>query len=131
VPEGEKLETILVVEDDADLRTYVSEALRHLNYRVISAPSAHAALTTLLQEGNPGRPPANRCCHAWYQWSRARQKSSPVPARTQNPVYDRVLAQRRCPPRRLDDGVELVEKPISLPKLALRVREMLDRQVAQ
>ena len=28
---------------------------------------------------------------------------------------------------RLDEGVELLEKPISQAKLALRVREMLDR----
>jgi hypothetical protein len=49
-PEGEKLETILVVEDDADLRAYVSELLRDLNYRVVPASSAQAALTILLQE---------------------------------------------------------------------------------
>jgi hypothetical protein len=34
LPEGEKAETILVVEDDADLRAYVSDLLRDLNYRV-------------------------------------------------------------------------------------------------
>jgi hypothetical protein len=28
---------------------------------------------------------------------------------------------------RLDEGVELLEKPVSQAKLALRVREMLDR----
>jgi hypothetical protein len=28
---------------------------------------------------------------------------------------------------RLDDGVELLEKPVSQAKLALRVREILDR----
>src|SRR5262249_6588849 len=50
VAEGDKFEAILVVEDDADLRAYVSEVLRDLNYRVYSAESAQAALTILLQE---------------------------------------------------------------------------------
>ena len=33
--EGEQSETILVVEDDADLRSYLTEILRGLHYRVI------------------------------------------------------------------------------------------------
>jgi hypothetical protein len=34
VSEGDKIETILVVEDDVDLRTYVAGTLRGLNYRL-------------------------------------------------------------------------------------------------
>src|ERR1700757_152990 len=37
VAEGDATETILVVEDDADLRTYIVEALRDLSYRVLYA----------------------------------------------------------------------------------------------
>ena len=36
-------ETILLVEDDKDLRTYLTEMLRDLDYRVISAPEPVAA----------------------------------------------------------------------------------------
>ncbi|XIA63248.1 response regulator [Bradyrhizobium sp. TZ2] len=50
LPDEEKVETILVVEDDADLRAYVSDVLRDLNYRIVSAASAQAALTLILQE---------------------------------------------------------------------------------
>jgi CheY-like chemotaxis protein len=40
-------ETILVVEDDADLRETVVTALQQLGYRALSAPNANAALRIL------------------------------------------------------------------------------------
>ena len=126
-PEGEKLETILVVEDDADLRAYVSELLRDLNYRVIVASSAQAALTILLQEepkvdlvltdvvmpGINGREMGRRA-----QQIRPGIKILYMTGHSRNAVVHQ---------GRLDEGVELLEKPISQAKLALRVREMLDR----
>ena len=50
VAEGEQSETILVVEDDKDLRNYIAEILRNLNYRVIVRPNAQGALTILLHD---------------------------------------------------------------------------------
>ena len=126
-PEGEKLETILVVEDDADLRAYVCELLRDLNYRVVPATSAQAALTILLQEepkidllltdvvmpGINGRELGRRA-----QQIRPGIKTLYMTGYSRNAVVHQ---------GRLDEGVELLEKPISQAKLALRVREMLDR----
>jgi PAS domain S-box-containing protein len=126
-PEGEKLETILVVEDDADLRAYVSELLRDLNYRVIAASSAQAALTILLQEepkvdllltdvvmpGINGRELGRRA-----RQIRPGIKILYMTGYSRNAVVHQ---------GRLDEGVELLEKPISQAKLALRVRELLDR----
>ena len=126
-PEGERLETILVVEDDADLRAYVSELLRDLNYRVVVASSAQAALTILLQEepkvdlvltdvvmpGINGREMGRRA-----QQIRPGIKILYMTGYSRNAVVHQ---------GRLDEGVELLEKPISQAKLALRVREMLDR----
>ncbi len=126
-PEGERLETILVVEDDADLRAYVSEILRDLNYRVVVASSAQAALTILLQEepkvdlvltdvvmpGINGREMGRRA-----QQIRPGIKILYMTGYSRNAVVHQ---------GRLDEGVELLEKPISQAKLALRVREMLDR----
>ena len=40
-------ETILIVEDDSDLRAYVSDILTGLRYRVVAAPNAEAALEIL------------------------------------------------------------------------------------
>jgi PAS domain S-box-containing protein len=45
-------ETILVVEDDKDLRWYLIEALRDLNYQAIGTPDAAAALQILEQPSN-------------------------------------------------------------------------------
>ncbi len=42
-------ETILLVEDDADVRGYVAETLRGLNYRVIEAHDATEALAVVMQ----------------------------------------------------------------------------------
>ena len=126
-PEGERLETILVVEDDADLRAYVSELLRDLNYRVVVASSAQAALTILLQEepkvdlvltdvvmpGINGREMGRRA-----RQIRPGIKILYMTGYSRNAVVHQ---------GRLDEGVELLEKPISQAKLALRVREMLDR----
>jgi PAS domain S-box-containing protein len=40
-------ETVLVTEDDPDVRTYVTQVLRELNYRVFAVESAEAALELL------------------------------------------------------------------------------------
>jgi PAS domain S-box-containing protein len=127
LPEGERVETILVVEDDADLRAYVSDLLRDLNYRVFAASSAQAALTILMQDapkvdllltdvvmpGINGRELGRRA-----QQSRPGIKILYMTGYSRNAVVHQ---------GRLDEGVELLEKPISQAKLALRVRELLDR----
>jgi PAS domain S-box-containing protein len=126
-PEGENIETILVVEDDPDLRAYVTDVLRDLNYRVFSAASAQAALTILLQEGpkldllltDVVMPGING-----RELGRRAQQLRPGIKILHMTGYSRnaVIHQGR-----LDEGVDLIEKPISQAKLALRVREILDR----
>ncbi len=127
VAEGDATETILVVEDDRDLRIYVTDALRDLSYRVLSAPSAQAALTILLQDepkihlmltdvvmpGLNGRDLANRAAQM-----RPGLKILFMTGYSRNAIVHQ---------GRLDEGVDLLEKPVSQAKLALKVREMLDR----
>jgi len=124
---GDRLETILIVEDDDDLRTYVSDLLRDLNYRVIAAASAQAALTILLQQqpsidlmltdvvmpGINGRELGRRATEI-----RPDLKILYMTGYSRNAVVHQ---------GRLDEGVELLEKPVSQARLALRVRELLDR----
>ncbi|SFH73855.1 PAS domain S-box-containing protein [Bradyrhizobium sp. Gha] len=126
--EGTSVETILVVEDDADLRGYVSDVLRDLNYRVLSAASAQAALTILLQEdqqvdlvltdvvmpGMNGREMGRRA-----QQIRPHLNILYMTGYSRNAVVHQ---------GRLDKGVDLLEKPVTQAKLALKVREMLDRR---
>jgi PAS domain S-box-containing protein len=131
LPGGEKVETILVVEDDGDLREYVTQTLRELNYRVLSASSAQAALTLLLQEepkvdllltdvvmpGINGR-----------ELGRRAQQIRPTIKILYMTGYSRNAVVHQG---RLEEGVDLLEKPISQAKLALRIREMLDRSATQ
>ena len=127
IAEGEIFETILVVEDDEDLRVYISDVLRDLNYRVLSARSAQAALTILLQDeskvdllltdvvmpGINGRELGRRAHQI-----RPELKILYMTGYSRNAVVHQ---------GRLDEGVNLLEKPISQAKLALRVREILDQ----
>ncbi|MBP0116480.1 MULTISPECIES: hybrid sensor histidine kinase/response regulator [Bradyrhizobium] len=127
ISEGVSSETILVVEDHADLRTYVSDVLRDLNYRVLSAASAQAALTILLQEdqhvdllltdvvmpGINGRELGKRA-----QQIRPHLRILFMTGYSRNAVVHQ---------GRLDEGVDLLEKPVTQARLALKVRELLDR----
>ena len=127
ISEGASVESILVVEDDADLRAYVSDVLRELNYRVLSAGSAQAALTILLQEdqqvdllltdvvmpGINGRELGRRA-----QQIRPQLRILYMTGYSRNAVVHQ---------GRLDEGVDLLEKPVTQARLALKVRELLDR----
>ena len=128
ISEGASVETILVVEDDPDLRGYVSDVLRDLNYRVLSAGSAQAALTILLQEnqhvdliltdvvmpGINGR-----------ELGRRAREIRPSLGILYMTGYSRNAVVHQG---RLDEGVDLLEKPVTQAKLALKVREILDRK---
>ena len=127
IADGDTTETILVVEDDADLRTYITDVLRDLNYRVLSAANAQTALTMLIQDepkihllltdvvmpGINGRELGRRAAQM-----RPGLKILYMTGYSRNAVVHQ---------GRLDEGVDLLEKPVSQAKLALKVREMLDR----
>jgi CheY-like chemotaxis protein len=126
VIEGLPGETILVVEDDEDVRTYLVETLRDLNYRVLRASDAIAALgflqqpdlridlllTDVVLPGMNGRELAKEA-----QAQRPRLKVLYVTGYSRNAVVHQ---------GRLDPGVELMQKPITQEKLAIRVRDLLD-----
>jgi CheY-like chemotaxis protein len=126
VAEGES-ETILVVEDDPDVRAYLLDMLRELKYRVIPANNAQAALHVLVDDtkrvdllltdvvmpGLNGR-----------ELGRRAQALRPGLRVLYMTGYSRnaVLHQGR-----LDEGVDLIQKPVSQVQLATRIRQMLDR----
>ena len=112
VAEAEQSETILIVEDDKDLRNYIAELLRNLNYRVLTTPNAQGALTILLQDdrqvdllltdivmpGTNGRELGKR--------ARAMRPGLPVLYMT---GYSRNAIVHQG---QLEKGVELLQKPI-------------------
>jgi signal transduction histidine kinase len=120
-------ETILVVEDEADVRSYLVETLRDLNYRVLEAGDGAAALaqfdagpfhidlllTDIVMPGLNGRELADQLHH--------RQSGLRVLFMT-GYSRDAIVHQGR-----LDSGVSLLQKPVTQVLLAAKIREILDK----
>jgi CheY-like chemotaxis protein len=122
-------ETILVVEDDADVRDYVVETLRGVGYRVLEAVDAEAALavlatntqiqlmlTDVVMPGMNGRALADSV-----------RRSHPGVKTLFMTGYSRNAIVHQG---RLDPGVALIQKPFSQASLAFRIRTILDSQPA-
>jgi signal transduction histidine kinase/CheY-like chemotaxis protein len=125
--EGQNGETILIVEDDSDLRAYLSELLRGLGYRVVSAPQADAALSILKQHSSridllltdvvmPG-------INGRELGKRARQIRPGLRVLYMTGYSRNAVVHHG----RLDEGVDLLQKPITQTHLAARVRDLLDQ----
>jgi signal transduction histidine kinase len=120
-------ETILVVEDEPDVRSYLVETLRDLNYRVREAANGVAALalldtgpfridlllTDIVMPGLNGRELAERL--------HARQPGLKVLFMT---GYSRSAVVHQG---RLDPGVSLLQKPLTQTLLAAKIRDLLDK----
>ena len=120
-------ETILVVEDEADVRSYLVETLQDLNYRVREAADGAAALamfdagpfridlllTDIVMPGMNGRQLADQL----YR----RQPGLKVLFMT---GYSRNAIVHQG---RLDPGVALLQKPLTQVMLATKIRDVLDK----
>jgi signal transduction histidine kinase/CheY-like chemotaxis protein len=121
-------ETILVVEDEADVRAYLVETLRDLNYRVREAHDGAAALalydrdpfgvdlllTDIVMPGLNGR-----------QLAEEMQKRRPGVKVLFITGYSRDAVAHQG---RIDPGVSMLQKPLTQAVLAAKVRDMLDRR---
>jgi CheY-like chemotaxis protein len=125
--EGRQFETILVVEDDDDVRSYLVEMLRELNYRVLSASDANQALDLLTRHSPfidlmltdvvmPGM-------HGGELAQRAKALRTNLHVLHMTGYSRDALMQEG----RLSEGIELLQKPITQKELASRVRDALDR----
>ncbi|MCR5875526.1 PAS domain S-box protein [Phenylobacterium sp. J426] len=126
-PEGDNYETILVCEDDDDVRAYSVEALRELGYRVLEAHDGPSALRLL--ERQEGRVdllftdvilPSGMTGAEVAKAAREIQPGLPVLFTT---GYARSAIVHHG---RLDPGVELITKPFTFADLAARIRDSLD-----
>jgi CheY-like chemotaxis protein len=127
-PEGTSEETILVCEDDDDVRAYSVEVLRELGYRVLEAHDGPSALRLL--ERQEGRVdllftdvvlPSGIMGDHLAEQARALRPDLKVLFTT---GYARNAIVHHG---RLDPGVELITKPFSYADLAARIRDLLDR----
>ena len=126
-PPGENCETILVCEDDDDVRAYSVEALRELGYRVLEAHDGPSALRLL--ERQDGRVdllftdvilPSGMTGAEVAAAARRVQPGLPI-LFTTGYARNAIVHQGR-----LDAGVELITKPFAFADLAARIREILD-----
>jgi PAS domain S-box-containing protein len=128
VPEGSREETILVCEDDDDVRAYTVEVLRELGYRVLEAHDGPSALRLLeRQEGKVDLLFTDVVLPSGMTGAVVAQE-----ARTLRPdikiLFTTGYARNAIVHHgRLDPGVELITKPFAYADLAARVRDMLDR----
>ena len=122
---GRSGESVLVVEDDSDVRDYVVETLASLGYEVLEAgeaesvlrllqehPCVHLLLTDVVMPGMNGRKLAEE--------ARLRRPDLKILYMTS---YSRNAIMHQG---RLDIGVDLLQKPITSEQLASAVRKALD-----
>jgi CheY-like chemotaxis protein len=123
---GKENETVLVVEDDDDVRSYSTDSLRDLGYSVIEAPNGRAALQLLeshheiavlftdvgLPGGMNGRQLADE--------ARKRRPDLKV-LFTTGYARNAIVHDGR-----LDPGVELLTKPFSQAALGEKLRDIID-----
>lgn len=126
IPTARSGETVLVVEDDNDVRDYTVSSLRELGYRVFEAPDAAVALDLIRKEpairllftdlGLPGGMDGKELAE------RAREIRPLLKVLITTAYAASVLVHDG----RLDSGVELLNKPFSFTGLAMRIRELFD-----
>ena len=122
-------ETVLVVEDDADVRAFIAGALEELRYTVLQASDAVSALqildrvdridlllTDVILPGPNGRELAGAAVQ-----KRPGLKVLFMTGYSRNAIVHQ---------GRLDEGVQLIQKPLTQASLAAKIRDVLDRRGA-
>ncbi|HEX5280355.1 MAG TPA: PAS domain S-box protein [Micropepsaceae bacterium] len=126
---GASGETILVVEDDPAVLEYVTAVLTDLHYRVLTATDGPSGikmleterdnidllLTDVVMPGMSGRVLADQ----------ARRLKSDIKILFMTGYSQNAIVHEG----RLDEGVHLLQKPVTPPELGNRVREVLDQPV--
>ncbi|MBV9521547.1 MAG: response regulator, partial [Alphaproteobacteria bacterium] len=126
IPTGTKAEAILVVEDDPDVRSYTTDMLLDLGYRVLHVGDGAAALSVLESEpgirllftdvGLPGGMNGRQLADE----ARRRHPGLRVLFTT---GYARNAIVHNG---KLDSGVELIGKPFTYSALAAKIRQLLE-----
>jgi PAS domain S-box-containing protein len=126
--QGENGETILIVEDDDDVRAYLTDVVRSLGYGVAAAPNGKLALdllghnntridlmlTDVVMPGMNGRELANSATEL-----RSDLKVLFMTGYSQNAVSHH---------GRLDPHLDVLQKPVTQSDLAARIRDALDKR---
>lgn len=126
-PEGTGEETVLVCEDDDDVRAYTVEVLRDLGYRVLEARDGPSALTLLERENEQVDLLFTDVVLPGGMTGAVLAEQAQLSHRTLKVLYTTGYARNAIVHQgRLDAGVELITKPFTYSDLAARVRDVLD-----
>ena len=125
MPRAEHGETVLVVEDDATVRTLIGEALTELGYRVIEAPDGPAGLRILEAPGridlvvtDVGLPGLNgRRMIDEALAARPRLRVLFITGYAENAAFGN---------GHLAPGMRMITKPFAIDAFAVKVRSMIE-----
>jgi CheY-like chemotaxis protein len=120
-------ETVLVVDDDADVRATAASALRVLGYRVLEAGNGHAALTTLAREADVALLLADLILPGGMPGAELAARALGVRAQLKV-LHTTAFSQPGLRELSAPAGTDLLHKPYAIGELARRVRAVLDRE---
>ncbi|MFC7380538.1 ATP-binding protein [Brevundimonas sp. GCM10030266] len=131
VPEGSEEETILVLEDDDDVRTYSVESLRDLGYRVLEAHDGPSALRLLERQARVDLLFSDVVLPGGMTGAQVAAKARELRPELRVLFTTGYARNAIIHHGRLDKGVQLITKPFTAADLAARVRDVLDEGTAK
>jgi signal transduction histidine kinase/CheY-like chemotaxis protein len=131
IPHARPGESILVVEDDGDVRDYAVNSLRELGYRVFEAIDAASALQILEREPSIGLLFTDLGLPGGIDGRILAERAKTLRPSLRIVITTAYAASALIHDGRLDPGVDLLSKPFTFAALAARIREALDRSPSE
>jgi len=125
-PEGSAAETILVVEDDVQVRDQSVEALGELGYRVLQAADGPSALRLLEQEPDVDLLFTDVVLPGGMTGAQVAAEAKKIQPKLKVLFTTGYARNAIVHNGRLDPGVQLITKPYTFADLAAKIRDVLD-----
>lgn len=128
IPDGDGEETILVLEDDDDVRTYSVEILRELGYRVVEAHDGPSALRLSERQGRVDLLFTDVVLPGGLTDAQVAEQARGLKPNLKVLFTTGYARNAIIHHGRLDKGVRLITRPFSSADLAARTPDVLDDQ---
>jgi PAS domain S-box-containing protein len=125
-PEGTGEETILVLEDDDDVRTYSVDILRELGYRVVEAHDGPSALRLVERQAKLDLLFTDVVLPGGLTGAQVAAEVMKIRPETKVLFTTGYARNAIVHHGRLDPGLHLIPKPFTYAQLAAKVRDVLD-----
>jgi PAS domain S-box-containing protein len=125
LPEG-AAETILVLEDDDDVRTYTVDILRELGYRVVEANDGPSALRLLERQSPVDLLFSDVVLPGGMTGAQVAAQAKAIRPEIKVLFTTGYARNAIVHHGRLDKGVELITKPFTYADLAAKIRDVID-----